>query len=75
MASRTVGAWKKKSSEGWKSKRKRERPVTRTVVNWPVSTWNMLSLNFKMKATDKPRAARENTEDYEFFKCILEIDK
>lgn len=49
--------------------------MTRTVVIWPVSTWNMLSLNFKMKATDKPSAARENTEDYEFFKCILEIDK
>lgn len=52
-----MGAWRKKPSDGWKSNRKRERAETRTVVIWPVSTWNMLSLNFKMKATDRPRAA------------------
>lgn len=59
MDSRTMGACRKKSSDGRKSNRKREKPVTRTVVIWPVSTWNMLSLNFRMKATDKPRAAEE----------------
>lgn len=63
MASRTIGACRKKSSEGWKSKKKKESDVTRTVVIWPVSTWNMLSLNFKMKATDKPRAAEEKIEN------------
>lgn len=59
MASKTMGACRKKSREGRKSKRKKERVVTRTVVIWPVRTWNMLSLNFRMKATDKPRAAAE----------------
>lgn len=63
MDSRTMGACRKKSNEGRKSNRKREKPVTSTVVIWPVSTWNMLSLNFRMKATDKPRAAERRGEE------------
>ena len=57
MASSTTGACRKKSRDGLKSKRKSDRAVTRTVVIWPLSTWNMLSRNFRMKATDRPRAA------------------
>lgn len=68
IVSRMMGAWRKKPSDGWKSKRNRERAETRTVVIWPVSTWNMLSLNFKMKATDRPRAAGggDNSEPVNF---------
>lgn len=54
MARRTVGASRKKSREGLKSKTRTDTVVMMTVVTWAIKTWNMLSKNFKIKATERP---------------------
>ena len=54
MERRTDGASKKNSREGLKSKTKTDTVVMMTVVTWAIKTWNMLSRNFRIKATERP---------------------
>ena len=54
MERRTDGASKKNSREGLKSKTRTDTAVMMTVVTWAIKTWNMLSRNFRIKATERP---------------------